>query len=129
MVSSGRGWCTLGPPVRDVQEDAAIAAITCHPVVMHDTYCGHWGTDKQTLERVQGEKENQELQSAYVILADEEKIRDAFKREQLAITDANEVGQKEFEKQVQQWVDSVNRAKETVKLLGTNLSMAESKQE
>jgi len=122
-VSSRKGWCTFGPPIQDVQEDAAIAAITCHPVVMHDTYCGHWETDIQTMERVEKEEETKELQDAYNTLACEKATWEILNKIMFASRQERKAAQEKLEKRVQQREDRVNKAKETIERLGPNRFM------
>ena len=121
MAASHRtGWCTFGPPIRDVQKDAAIASVTCHPVVMFDTDCGRWETNEQTMAKVRKEEEAQELQDAYNTLACEDATRETLKRITLASYQERKVAREELERRVQQREDRVNKAKETIGRLGPN---------
>lgn len=123
-ANSGVGWCTFGPPIQDVQKDAAIAPVTCHPMVMHSTKCGRWGTDEQIMERVDKEAESQELQQAYNTLAREEARHAALRREIIVMQADSIANQEEANRRVQNWQRQVDMAYATIERLGENPFMA-----
>lgn len=113
FADDGKGWCTFGPPIRDVQEDATLASVTCHPIVMHVTYCSHWETDEKTLEGVREEEAQWKLRDAQWVLAQaEEKIQKIR-----AEADMRGMAEGDVKRQIERWEWEIAEARKTVEQL------------
>lgn len=111
-ADDGKGWCTFGPPIRDVQEDAALAPVTCHPIVMHGTYCSHWETDEETLERVREEDQWKLRDAQWVLAQAEEKVWRVR-----AEADMRGMTEESVEKEIERWKWEVAEVRKTVEQL------------